>query len=241
MEQQPQIVEFSTIPHECSYLGDRFCTMHYKCISRCSPHLNSELVERGWRRFGLYFSRPNCKNCSECLNLRIDAENFKFSRSDRRILRKNENTTILMQKPSLTYKHLELYEKYHRFMQCKKGWQYYDVTPKRYFELHVAGCGEFGKEVLYFHNGVMVGVDLIDITKNGISSIYFFYDTDFAQLSLGRFSIYRQILLALELGVKWIYLGYYVKECPSLKYKADYEPHQLLKGNPEINEEPIWI
>ncbi|MDR0761896.1 MAG: arginyltransferase [Campylobacteraceae bacterium] len=238
---EPQIIEFSTLPHECSYLKDKTCTMHYKYILNCPSLLNSALVKRGWRRFGLYFSRPNCKECKECINLRINAKNFEFSRSAKRILRKNRNTQMIICEPSLTRKHMELYEKYHKFMSAKKGWKYYELTPKRYFELHVAGCGNFGKEVLYFYEGRMVAVDLIDFTDEGISSIYFFYDPDFSNLSLGRYSIYRQILLAKEYGLNWIYLGYYVKECQSLMYKANYKPHQLLQGNPEMEEMPVWI
>jgi arginine-tRNA-protein transferase len=87
----------------------------------------------------------------------------------------------------------------------------------------------------------MVAVDLIDFTDNGISSIYFFYDPEFSELSLGKYSIYQQILLALEQRLEWIYLGYYVKECQSLMYKAEYKPHQLLQGNPEMEDMPIWI
>ncbi|MDR0579611.1 MAG: arginyltransferase [Campylobacteraceae bacterium] len=238
---EPQIVEFSTLPHECSYLKGKICTMHYKYILDCPFSLNSTLVERGWRRFGLYFSRPNCKKCTECINLRIDVKNFKFSHSAKRIFKKNQNTQMIICEPSLTQKHLELYEKYHKFMSAKKGWKYYELTPKSYFELHVAGCGRFGKEVLYFYENKMVAVDLIDFTDNGISSIYFFYDPDFFKFSLGRYSIYQQILLAQRKGLDWIYLGYYVKECPSLVYKAEYEPHQLLQGSPEMEEAPIWI
>jgi arginine-tRNA-protein transferase len=238
---EPQIVEFSTLPHECSYLKEKICTMHYKYILNCPYLLNSTLVERGWRRFGLYFSRPNCKECKECVNLRIDVKKFEFSHSAKRVLRKNYNTQMIICEPSLTRKHLELYEKYHKFMSGKKGWKYYELTPKNYFELHVAGCDKFGKEILYFHEGKMIAVDLIDFTHNGISSIYFFYDPDYSKLSLGKYSIYQQILLAQREELRWIYLGYYVKECPSLMYKATYKPHQLLQGSPEMDDTPVWL
>ncbi|MDR0407425.1 MAG: arginyltransferase [Campylobacteraceae bacterium] len=238
---EPQIVEFSTLPHECSYLKEKVCTMHYKYILNCSYLLNSRLVERGWRRFGLYFSRPNCKECKECINLRIDVKNFKFSRSAKRIFKKNKNTRMVTCEPSLTRNHLELYAKYHKFMSNKKGWKYYELTPKSYFELHVAGCEKFGKEVLYFYQDKMVAVDLIDFTDNGISSIYFFYDPEYSYLSLGKYSIYQQILSAQKKRLDWIYLGYYVKECPSLAYKIDYKPHYLLQNNPEMTETPIWV
>jgi arginine-tRNA-protein transferase len=87
----------------------------------------------------------------------------------------------------------------------------------------------------------MIAVDLLDFTDDGISSIYFFYDPDYSKFSLGRYSIYQQILMAQSQKLDWIYLGYYVKECPSLMYKAEYRPHQLLQGSPEMEDAPVWI
>lgn len=99
---------------------------------------------------------------------------------------------------------------------------------------------DFGQEVLYFRDDKLVGVDLIDFLADGISSIYFFYDPEYAHLSLGRFSIYQQILIAQMHKLPYVYLGYYVKECDSLKYKADYKPFEILQGNPSLNEFPLW-
>jgi arginine-tRNA-protein transferase len=214
--------------------------MHYKYILNCPDEMNGVLVRRGWRRFGLYFSRPNCQACSECRNIRIDAQNFDFSRSARRTMRRNQSTQIIIQEPTLSPAHLALYEKYHRHMQGKKGWRYYELSPRSYFELHVAGAGGFGKEALYLRDGKLIGVDLIDFTDDGISSIYFYYDPDYAHLSLGRYSIYQQILLARRMGLRWIYLGYYVRDCKSLCYKADYTPHQFLQGLPGMEDKEEW-
>lgn len=235
-----RLVEFSTLEDKCAYLPNKNMRMEYKYIQNCPQMLNEKLVQRGWRRFGEYYSRPNCKDCNACESLRIDARNFEFSKSDRRTLRKNTQTKILIQSPTLTQAHLGLYEKYHAYMEDKKGWKHYSLSPNSYHELYVRGCMNFGKEVLYFRDNNLVGVDLIDILSDGISSIYFFYDPDFAHLSLGRFSIYQQILLAKNHKLPWIYLGYFVADCDSLKYKADYTPHQILQNNPELNDEPIW-
>ncbi|PID47848.1 MAG: arginyltransferase [Proteobacteria bacterium] len=235
------IVEFSTLPSKCAYLHDRKARMEYKYIKDCSYNLNDGLVKRGWRRFGEYFSRPQCDNCKECISVRIDAREFKFSKSVRRVLKKNANqTSIILRKPSITKEHVKLYNKYHFHMQKKRGWKHYPLNLQSYYELYVNGYGSFGLEFLYFCDGKLVGVDLVDEISDGLSSIYFFYDPDYAHLSLGRYSIYQQILYALNSNKRWIYLGYYVKNCQSLEYKRSYKPLEILKNNPKENQTPIW-
>ncbi len=236
----PRIVEFCTLENECAYLPDKKSRMEYKYIQNASGTLNDALTQRGWRRFGQYYSRPNCKGCQECKNLRIDALNYKFGRNARRTIKKNKNLIYTVGSPTLTNDHLKLYEKYHEFMERKKGWKKYSIKASSYHELYVAGAGRFGKEILYYLDDKLIAVDLVDFLDNGISAIYFFYDPDFAHLSLGRYSIYVQIDLAKKFNLRWIYLGYYVKECSSLNYKANYKPYQLLQNNPKLQEKDIW-
>jgi len=212
-----KIIEFSTLPTNCSYLKNHFSRMQYKYIENCSSDLNNKLVQRGWRRFGNYYSRPQCENCNKCESLRIDAQNFTFSRNAKRTIKKNKNTVFSIQTPTMTNEHLEIYEKYHNYMQTKKGWK-----------------------ILYYIDDKLVGVDLVDFLDDGISSIYFFYDPDFKDFSLGRYSIYMQIQLAKNFNLKWIYLGYYVKDCPSLNYKDRYKPYDIMQNNATLEEMPIW-
>ncbi|MCD8544751.1 MAG: arginyltransferase [Sulfurospirillum cavolei] len=168
-------------------------------------------------------------------------EIINFHAPQNGLLKKAEGIRYVIQVPSISNEHLELYDKYHRFMEQKRGWQYYYLKPQSYHELYVSGAQDFGKEVLYFYEDKLIGVDLIDFLDDGISSIYFFYDPDFAHLSLGRLSIYEQLILAKEYGLEWIYLGYYVENCQSLKYKGNYRPYQILQGNPKIDEDAIWL
>ncbi len=238
--QNKDIIEFSTLETKCVYLSGERMKMEYKYIKECPLSLNTKLVQRGWRRFGFYYSRPTCRSCSECLSLRIDVNNFKLSSSAKRIIKKNRDTRILIRKPAISKDHLKLYEKYHRFMQQKKGWDYYPVNENSYYDLYASGAGEFGYEVLYIRDQKLIGVDLIDFIEDGISSIYFYYDPDYSHLSLGKFSLYKQIEFAKKRELEWIYLGYYVKYCNSLKYKAEYKPYQILKNNPSLQEKDIW-
>lgn len=233
-------IDFSTLETECVYLKDKRMKMSYKYIKNCPLKFNEELTERGWRRFGEYFSRPECENCNECKSLKIDVANFKLSRSQKRAFKKNKNTKIVIQKPTVTKYHMDIYRKYHKYMEFRKDWKYYPLNVENYKDLYIKGYGEFGKEVLYFIDDKLVGIDLIDMLKDGISSIYFFYDPDFAKYSLGTFSILKQIELAKKLSLSWIYLGYYVEDCNSLNYKAIYKPYKTLLGSPSITENYIW-
>lgn len=116
----------------------------------------------------------------------------------------------------------------------------YPTTVQGYYNSFVSGANEFGYEVLYFDGNKLIGVDLIDILPNGISSIYFYYDPDYKKYALGKLSMYKQILFAKDADKDWIYMGYYVKDCPSLAYKSHYEPYLTLQGRPNEEETLIW-
>jgi len=235
-----EIIEFTTLETSCVYLNDKRMQMSYKYINDCSLSMASTLTRQGWRRFGKYFSRPSCKECKECISLRVDAKNFNFTKSARRVIKKNKNTLSILTTPSLSEDRLKLYEKYHRYMQEKKGWDYYPINSDSYDDLYIKGASSFAKEVDYYIDGNLVGVDLIDIIDDGISAVYFYYDPSFKEYSLGRYSLYEQINLAKDMGLEWIYLGYSVSECASLNYKLSYKPNQKLLNSPSINDKAIW-
>lgn len=226
---------------KCSYLADRNQTTHYKVIEECSAAHCQELIERGYRRFGKMFFRPLCSSCDECKSIKIDVENFEFSSSQRKVIKKAAKIKSYIQRPSISKPHLELFEKYHLFMKEKKGWDHTPSTAQGYYSSFVDGHNDFGYEVLYYLDEKLIGVDLIDVLEDGVSSIYFYYDPDYEQYSLGKLSLYNQIMFANKSQKKWIYLGYYVKDCPSLSYKSHYKPYITLDGKPDINEEPKWF
>lgn len=228
------------ISDKCSYLPDKSQTTHYKMIDECSTAYCEDLIERGYRRFGKMYFRPICPTCDECKSIKIDVENFNFSSSQRRVMRKASNIKSYIQRPTISKEHLELFEKYHLYMSEKKGWDHTPSSVQSYYNSFVDAYNDFGHEVLYFLDNKLIGVDLIDILHDGVSSIYFYYDPDYAHLSLGRLSLYNQILFAKKSKKRWVYLGYYVKECPSLAYKSHYKPYLMLQGRPTTDEEALW-
>jgi arginine-tRNA-protein transferase len=234
-------IDFCRTPDCCPYLDGKQMRTEYKYINDCSFNYNSDLVKRGWRRFGKYFFRPVCDGCSECHSIAVDIENFTLTRSMKKAQKRNAETTALIQEPILTLTHLKLYDKFHRYKQKKNNWTYHQITPKLYHENYIEGKQSYTKEVLFIVDQKIVGIDYVDIVDDGLSSIYFFHDPDYAHLSLGTYSLLYQIELAKRLNLRWIYLGYYVKACPSLSYKARYQPYTTLQGSPELHEKPIWI
>jgi arginine-tRNA-protein transferase len=226
---------------KCSYLSGKNQTTHYKVIDNCSALYCQWLIERGYRRFGKMFFRPICSACDECKSIKIDVENFEFSKSQRRVMKKASMIKSYIQKPTLSKTHLELFEKYHLYMKEKKGWEHSPSTAQGYYGSFVDAHNDFGYEILYYLEDNLIGVDLIDILEDGISSIYFYYDPDYTQYSLGKLSLYNQIMFAKNSQKKWIYLGYYVKDCPSLSYKSHYKPYLTLQGRPEIYDNIEWL
>jgi len=234
------IIEFSTLQSPCVYIEGKEMKMAYKYIKECSLALSSKLIQRGWRRFGHYYSRPACEGCDACQSMRINVNEFQFSKSVRRVMRKNAQTRMLVRKPSISQDHINLYEKYHRFMQKHRSWEYYPVNMEAYADLYAKGFSSYGYEILYIKDEKLIGVDLVDFLEDGISSIYFYYDPDYRHLELGKYSLYKEIEMAKERYLEWIYLGYYVADCGSLSYKMRYKPHQVLMNNPTLEQEALW-
>jgi len=237
----PKSTDFCTLEYDCSYLPDKKARMYYKYTSESNKVFNSAVIERGWRRFGNYYFYPVCKGCNECKSLRIDVKNFKLTKSQRRVIKKNKDTKMHIREPRLNSSHLKLYDKYHKWKAQKDGWNYKPISTSEYYENFVEGASDFGKEVAYIRDNKLVGLDLIDILEDGVSAIYFFYDPDYSKYSLGIYSLLYQIYLAKDLGLKYIYLGYWVDGCKAFAYKPKFKPQEILDGFPSIDEEPEWV
>ena len=236
----PDSKDFCMLDYECAYIPGNSVRMNYKYVKNPTAEFNSAVIQRGWRRFGKYYFHPICNGCNECKSLRIEVESFKPSKSQKKAEKRNKETKIIIQKPSISQMHLNLYNKYHDFKTQKDGWRQKNITSRDYIENFVEGAGEFGKEVLYIRDNRLIGVDLIDILEDGISSIYFFYDPDYSRYSLGTYSLLYQIELAKILELKWIYVGYWVDSCKAFAYKTNFKPLEVLDGFPEVDKEPIW-
>jgi len=236
----PHSTDFCMLDYPCAYLSDKQVRMHYKHIDHASKDFVTAVIDRGWRRFGKYFFHPICQGCDSCKSLRIHTEAFKPSKSQRKAIKRNQETEIIIQRPSLSHEHIALYNRYHAWKSQKDSWRHRNISQKEYFENFVDGAHDFGREVLYYQDNQLIGVDLIDIVNDGISSIYFYYHPDYARLSLGTYSLIFQIHLAKQMKLPYIYLGYWVDGCQAFAYKTNFTPLDRLDGFPHLDTIPDW-
>jgi len=236
----PASTDFCMLDYECAYLDDKSVRMSYKHIENATQAYNTALINRGWRRFGSYYFHPICEGCTECKSIRINVNDYQLRKSQKKAIKRNKNTEIIIQKPTLSQAHIELYNKYHAFKHKQDDWSHRNISPREYRENFVEGAHDFGKEVLYIKDDKLIGVDLIDILDDGISSIYFYYDPDYPSLSLGTYSLLYQIELAKVLELPWIYLGYWVDGCKAFAYKPKFQPQEILENFPSVDELSQW-
>ena len=224
----------------CSYIPGKTVRMNYKQVDVVSSTFATAVANRGWRRFGKNFVYPVCFSCTACKSMRIDVKNYKYSKSQRKTINRNEDTYIKIQEPSITQEKLNLYNKYHNYKAERDGWKHQNMSSQEYFENFVDGAHDFGKELLYYIDDKLVCIDLIDILDDGVSSVYCYYDPAYPKFSLGTYSLLYEIKLAQNLGLDWVYLGYWVEGCSAFEYKENFQPMEILEGFPRVSEKPNW-
>lgn len=234
------LARYTTRPYRCGYLPQATARLEYRVLLDVSPTQHETLLTRGWRRFGHEWFRPVCPACTACQSLRLPLATFTPSRSQRRTLRQNAAIEVMVQEPTLTQAHLRLYNAYHADMHQRRGWPKHPIDAQGYVEQYLGGPWEFAREFLYYAQGRLVGVGLADVTPQALSSVYFFHEPAWRPQAPGVFSVLQQVAYAQRLGLRYQYLGYWIAACPSMAYKAQYRPHELLTSYPPDDVEPEW-
>ena len=233
-------IEFIEKNKECAYFTNEVSDIRYKYMEYCNKDEYQNMLEHGWRRFGKMNFVPECKECTKCISLRINVNDYKFSSSEKRVIAKNKDINIYIQEPTISKEHLILYDKYHLMMNKKKNWSYISIQANEYIKSYVEGQSDYTKEILYVKDNNLIAVALTDILDNSISSIYCYYDHDYEYLSLGKFSILTQINIAKKMNIPHIYLGYWIKDHLSMGYKIAYKPFEILSNRVNLNQKTIW-
>lgn len=203
----------------CVYLEGRMSRHEYFLALDLDGIELDRLLARGWRKFGYYFFRPRCDACAGCIPLRVPVHDFKPTKSQRRVMRKNAG--LRLEFHPLRFRD-EIYEIYldHSFSRFKTNPNLEDFL----LSFYKRSCPSMQSE--YYDGERLMGVGFLDVGEESLSSVYFIFRSEYASMSPGIYSVLGEIEHARSLGKKFYYLGYYVPGCGRMTYKARFSPHE---------------
>lgn len=200
--------------------------------------INSMLTTAGFRRSQTIAYKPACDGCSACVSVRIPVDAFELTTSYRRILRKNRDLMRIPREPMATEPQFELLHKYLNQRHANGGMSDMDDDD------FAAMVEETTVSTLLFEYWTkpdpdddaaeplgrdrLIATALTDVIDDGLSMVYSFFDPQEHARSLGTYMILDHVAKARELGLPYVYLGYWIEGCRKMSYKARYRPLEAL-------------
>ncbi|ATC86347.1 arginyl-tRNA-protein transferase [Pseudoalteromonas sp. BSi20429] len=217
---------------DCSYLPNRQEQLLVILDPSCySTDKFESLLGLGFRRSGNQIYRPHCPICSACSSVRVLAQDFMPSKSQKRKLNKAKTQFEVKYSTQERPEYYPLYSKYIT-MRHQDGSMY--PPEKEQFQSFLLCSWLKITFIELWHQDTLVAVAVTDCMNSAISAIYTFFDPDFEHYSLGSVMILEQLKFAKEQNKQYVYLGYQIDECDKMKYKTQFLPAQK-----QLNDE--WV
>jgi leucyl-tRNA---protein transferase len=208
--------------HPCHYLsGFEARTAQFIIIEPGFQTIDA-LLEQGYRHFGGYFFRPECSSCVRCVSIRVPVDRYTHNRSHRRVLRSHADLDVRIgvAQPSI--------ESFHLYTDHKNRFESsFEDTFDSYAQSFYAPQEQRRTLSVYLDQREVARMHL-DVTDRSVSAVYCYYDDSLPGRSLGTFAILRSLSYAIERGAAFFYLGYYISDNPSMRYKLHFYPSQIL-------------
>lgn len=197
--------------------------------------LNNTLSKQGFRRSQNVLYRPSCADCAACLSARIRVADFKPSKTQAKIARRNRDLQRDATSPWATEDQFELFRRYLDTRHADGGMADMDIFE---FAAMIEETPVRSRVIEYTTPNAdaprrrsLSAVCLTDVLDDGLSMVYSFYDPDRAADSLGTYIILDHIELARAAGLPYVYLGYWVPGSPKMHYKSRFSALEVyFKG-----------
>jgi len=191
-----------------------------------------QLTDMGFRRSGEHIYRPWCEGCGECKSVRVPVAGFNVSKSQKRVLTRNKDLQVSFELPSCADEIYNLYANY--IIQRHSDGDMYPPSLEQFENfLCQAPPTSQTRFVCFRLEQKLLAVAVVDLLPKGVSAIYTFFDPAYKIRSLGRLAVLWQIRWAQSQAMDFVYLGYWIKDCQKMAYKAEYQPLQVF-------EDLIW-
>ncbi|MFT5630552.1 MAG: arginyl-tRNA--protein-N-Asp/Glu arginylyltransferase [Gammaproteobacteria bacterium] len=184
--------------------------------------LNDSLSKQGFRRSQNVLYRPSCSDCAACMSARIRVADFTPSKSQKRVLKRNAHLSRRARSPWATEEQYNLFRDYLDSRHAAGGMADMDMfefaamveeTPIRTRLIEYTSASAATE---------LQAVGLTDVLNDGVSMVYSFFQPGLDKDSLGTFIILDHIEIARDLGLPYVYLGYWVPGSPKMAYKANF-------------------
>jgi len=213
-------------PRPCPYLPRRVMQTRALATGSISAELYHQFMDANFRRSGQVLYQPVCQHCRACMQIRIGVDLYRPSKSQRRCWRRNQDLTISIDHPRCSHEKSGLYERYLALWHGVSERAGYDEIESFLYASPLDTI-----EVCYREpGGRLIAIGICDVCPRALSSVYLYFDPEKSRRSLGTFGVMYEIELAKRFGLPHYYLGYWVKGCRSMEYKASFRPCEVLNS-----------
>jgi len=237
-EQQKHFPEFYvTAPQPCPYLPGRLERKLFTHLTHDKPPaLVDNLLKGGFRRSQNIAYMPYCEGCQACVSVRVLVCEFNPSRSLRRVIEVNQDLVARRLQATPTSEQYSLFRAYIDARHANGGMadmsvlDYAMMVEDSHVETRMVEYRRRGPDsaITSRGNGDLLAVALTDVLGDGLSMVYSFFEPDEAARSLGTFMILDHIARAKQMGLAYVYLGYWVRGSKKMDYKGRFLPQERL-------------
>jgi arginine-tRNA-protein transferase len=219
---EPYFVDLRTA---CPYGLPFVATFHQAMFGPLSERIMELFLAAGYRRNGNCLYTMRCAACSSCVPIRIDVRDFRPNRNQRRVMQRNADVKanlgpLVQDAENLDICSLFLESRYPQHNNTAEGY---------YQGFFLNGIVDSGR-IEFRLRKRLLGASIIDIGRNWLNAVYFYFDPFEARRSLGTFNILTLIDFCREKGIDYLYLGYYIAEVSAMSYKNAFRPFSLLES-----------
>ncbi|MBL42229.1 MAG: arginyltransferase [Rhodospirillaceae bacterium] len=214
---------YKTPETKCPYLPDKVEQLVFTHLDNSHPDLTHNFFAKsGFRRSHGIVYKPDCRNCSECIPVRINAKKFNNSSKYRRILSKNRDIYSNEVKLNGTEEQYRLFNKYQNSRH--KDGNMSSMQLDDYKSMVEESPVDTSLIEYRNSNDELFAVSITDRLFDGYSMVYSFFDYKEKHRSPGNFMILDHINKAKENDLSFVYLGYFIKNCNKMSYKKKFQP-----------------